>query len=603
MGGPWEDYAPKAMSGPWEDYAPQRAEFSHNETAAEGDPFVVSPAAGARAASETQGMPGARLENDGSGGTWMSPQDYANTGKGSTVDFAEKMGNSLMLNYGDEFAAAAGSLPNLLSHGALGKSRQEILDEIRARQKKFELEDPNAANVADIAGKGIGTMLPLGVARYISGAAPGLLRAMTAGALPAATTAAIDATGQIEGPASLGEYGEKAKDAATTAGGIGAAVGGLGNIGARVIGPWATEAAQRLSGRGVHLTPGELAGGGVKRVEDIATSLPGVGSMVRNRQREGIESVNRAAWDEALEPIRTQGVGARLPANTEMGHDAQQVAQQIFNRRYGAVVPRMRAEFDVPLENEIRTISGAIPQTIRPQYADAIRRHIRENVDLTTPNGNMTGRALQDSLQGLRDEAMNLRRNPGHAYDIDLAQALDDTRDALEASAGRYTATRTMNMFRNINQAYQRFATLRRAGSGVGTVDSVFTPAQLKNAVIASDRSVGKGNSARGTMPLQALAEDAKNTMARQVADSGTPERSALMTLMAGGVGGHLLGIPPGVLGAGAGLAALYSQTGNRAFQRLATFSPQTRMAIRRAIEQATGHAAPVAATFGTGDE
>lgn len=585
MAGPWEDYA-AATPGPWADYTP--------EPVAAGP----SPAMGARGASELQGH--LSFDNDGSGGVPASLSDIAGN-QGSSTGFGAKAANSLLFNYGDELAGAAGAVPALFTDEDYKERRERIRDRARGFLKDYEAQDPHGATVADVTGKGIGAMmLPNAVVGRVLGAAPGIGRSIAGGALLAAPGAALSRTGEMEGPATVGDYASEGGEAALYGGGIGGALGGAGRIIGGVVGPWATEAAQRLTGRGVRLTPGEVLGGFGKRAEDIVTSLPGVGQMVRNRQREGIESVNRAAWDEALEPIRTQGQGARFGAGVEMGHDAQQEAQQIFNRRYGRVVPRMRAEFDVPLENEIRAISAAIPQTIRPQYGDAFRRHIRENMDMTTPQGHITGRALQDSLQGLRDEAMNLRRNPGHAYDIDLANALDDTRAALETAAARYTPTRTMNMFRNINTAYQRFATLRRAGAGVGTVDSVFTPAQLKNAVVASDRSVGKGASARGTMPLQQLAQDAKNTMARQVADSGTPERGALMTLMAGGVGGHMLGIPPAALGVGAGLAGLYTRTGNRMFQSLATFSPATRRILRRAIEQAaTRSGVPAAEMYG----
>jgi len=511
--------------------------------------------------------------------------------QGSNIaDFAERAGNSFMLNYGDEVAATAGALPNILTGGRAGKDRQTILREIRDRQKRYAEERPGEALTADLTGAGIGALVPGTAAARLLGPAPGVLRSAGVSGLMAAPLGAVDATGRLEGDRTAGEYAEAAGEGAAVSGGIGALAGGVGNVAGRVVGPWARQAAQYLSDRGVRLTPGELIGGTAQRLEDAATSIPFVGGQIRARHTEGVESFNRGAWDEALEPMRGQGVTARMPPDTEMGHEAAREAQRIFDRRYGQVVPRMRADIDQQLTTEVANISGMLPQTIRPQFADAFRRHITMNMDPAT--GRINDRGLQDSLQGLRRESRNLRRNPGHAYDVDLADGLDQLRDTLERAAERITPPRTMGDFRRINQAYGRGATLRDAGSRVTAEDGIFSPAHLHNAVRSADQSVGKGQFARGNAPMQDYSQAAKTVMSRKVVDSGSPERAAVMAMLA--APGAILA-PQMTLGAGTALAsmgALYSRPGNRVFQTLATYSPATRMMLRRAIERATPGAA-----------
>jgi hypothetical protein len=508
----------------------------------------------------------------------------------NSADFAEKLGNSAMFNFGDEVAATVGALPNWLTGGRYGKSRSEILKETRERMKRYDTEHPTETTVADVGGKGLAALaMPQAATARMLGAAPGLLRSTGIGALFGGLGSAADEAGKQEGGFDLGKVAESGAYGA----GIGGGLSGGANVAGRVVGPWVSQAARYLHDRGVRLTPGELLGGVAKNVEDALTSVPGVGNLVQRRQREGIESFNRTAWDEALEPIRTQTRGtSHMPRDIEMGREAQDEARNIFNRRYRSVVARLSAEADAPLTAQIAAISGRLPQTVRPQLANAYDRHILPNINQTT--GIIPGRGLQDSLQGLRREARNLRRNPGHAYDVDLADGLERMREALEASASRHSSVRDMNAFRNVNSAYQRYATLRDAGSRLGAEEGVFTPTHLTSAVHSSDKSVGKGQYARGAIPMQQFAETGKNVMRTRIGNSGSAERLTALGVLGGG--SHALGITPETLAATGALAALYTRPGNRAFQHLATVSPRTRTMLRRAMERAGVKGGTVAA-------
>lgn len=503
---------------------------------------------------------------------WQTAATDPRVADAPVADFADQVGQGFFANYGDEIAAALGSLPNLVTGGRYGKDRQTILREFRERERKFEQEYPQAATVGELGGA-LGSAAITGTGAGLLGAAPGVLRSAGVGALMSGAQGGLEATGRLEGDHSFGDYvgtfGEGAALPAIAGGVLGGVAGGIG----RLLTPRVAPEAQGLLDRGVDLTPGEIVGGLGKRMEDISTSAPFVGQMVRGRQADAVTSLNRAAWDEALHPIQGQGAGARMPLNTEMGHDAMAEAQHIFNRRYGTVVPRMTAHLDNPMRNDIYRIGNALPQDTHQPFVDAIRRHVTNNME----NGQMTGRAIQDSLQGLRREARNLRRNPGHAYDVDLAQALDQTRDAIEASAGRYTPARTMGDFRRINEAYRNYVTLRDAGSRVSSEGGVFSPSSLHNAVRSADDTVGKGAFARGEAPMQGLSDPAKTVMTRRVNDSGTPERGAILTAIAAP-----WAVLPGVA-ASAPIAALYSQTGSRMFRDLARRSPHVKAAIRRA--------------------
>lgn len=87
---------------------------------------------------------------------------------------------------------------------------------------------------------------------------------------------------------------------------LGAASGRLfdmaGNFIGDTIAPPVKEAVNRLMKLGVKLTPGQMAGGAAKKIEEAATSIPIAGDMISGSQREAMESFNTAAINEAIDP-------------------------------------------------------------------------------------------------------------------------------------------------------------------------------------------------------------------------------------------------------------------------------------------------------------
>src|SRR5688572_2904444 len=498
----------------------------------------------------------------------------------------------LTFNYADEIGSAIGSLA--------GFDREELLADLRDAEKSFDTRHPVASTLAEVGGA-IASGIPAGggLIRAIPalGRAGGIGRTAANTAAISAPMGALSATGATEGDEPIGEaalYG--GLSGAAWGGGLGAAGSAIG----RTVGPWATDAAQGLRAAGVRLTPGELVGGYGKRLEDTLSSVPFVGAMVRNRQGEGIEDLNRAAVRQALAPDRvvSRGLERAMP-NTEVGHELVGTARDLLSRRYGQVVPRMRADYDQALINDVRGIRATVPQARVPDFDDAIARWVDDSATFpnpATPNmGTIDGRGLQNALGGLRDEGRDLiTSQASQAYNRDLGRALLDAREALVRAAERSTTNRTMGDFRRLERAYAGYARIRDAASRTGADQGTFTPAQLFAAVRSGDKSAGKGATATGEALLQDLAGPARSVMTRRVNDSGTPERAAVM--------GAILAPSAAATGAAAALpfAALYTPVGRAVFERLAAGSPQTRALLRQIIERYSQRAAPgAAAAFG----
>lgn len=507
---------------------------------------------------------------DASKQSWL---DYSN-------GLAQKIANGVTFNWGDEIAAGMGSGFGLGPRVGLN-SYEDILRELNKKGSDFEKTYPKASLAGELGGS---LATGAGGARFIAGAPTWGLRALRAAGV-AAPAGALNETGKLEGnDKTFGDYAEAAGEGAGKSALAGGLLSTAGSAVGATVGPWVSDAAQRLLTHRIPLTIGETIGGYAKRLEDIGASAPFIGNMIRNRQREGIEGFNLAAVREALRPDAI--ASRRFHPDTEAGFDAAQMARGILNRRYDEVVPRLRGLFDQQLDNEVRGISTGLPQYARPNFADAYRRHVEAVIDPAT--GAIDGRGMQHALGALRDEGRRLMTSPAsHAYDHDLGAALMELRERLIENAGRYTPARTIGDFRRIQEAYRGFATVRQAGSSTAAPGGVFTPTQLHMAVKAGDKSAGKGAMSRGEAHMQQLSDDAKTVMTRKVNDSGTPERAALLAAIAA----------PAIAAKSIGPAMipflLYTRPGQAMFRRLAAGSPQTRMMLRRAIENATAAAAP----------
>lgn len=544
-----------------------------------------TPAAGARAAAGLQsyGLPdGPEQDAEWRAMGWLPPEEDANA-----ADFAQKVGQGFFSNFGDEIAAAAGSLPNLLTGGRYGRTREEILREVRARERNFDEEYPGLATAAEVAG-GLGSAIAGGgLAARAAGAAPGFLRSVGSGVAASAPLGAADAAGRIEGPADGGTYVSEAGKGALISGALGGVTAGLGNLVGRAINPIATREAMALDRQGVDLTPGELLGQNAQRYEDALAAMPFLGNMVRNRAQEGVQSLNRRAYEQVLAPLGPRA-GQRYMRGAEPGHGAIDRMTQIFNRQYGRVVPRLTAEIDTQLAGEINAIRQRIPEQAREDFQGLVDRYIIEQSDAAT--NRIPGTSLQGSLEGLREMTKRFQRSTANPYHQDVSTAARDLRESLTRAAERHSAPADVNAFRRVQSAYRRFRPVRDAAGRVAAEGGVFTPAMLHSAVRAADDTVGHGAAARGTATLQGLSSPARAVMKPKAGGSPTAERMAIMSALTGG-GAIAAYQDPKLLGVGAApaalIAALYSRPGRRAFQRYATGARRSARdaVIRRAIQ------------------
>jgi hypothetical protein len=484
--------------------------------------------------------------------------------------------------------AGKGITDPLLAAGQyMGGKPAEFSQEVQRRMKPFQEANPMTFGAGQIGGgiltggalmKGAGMIPSFARANpYIQGAAIG----GASGALtPTETgTSGMEAVQEIPQKVGMGALG----------GVGGTAVGrGVGNV----IAPKLSEAAQKLIGEGVNLTPGQMMGGALRKIEDKLTSAPLLGDLIDYSRTKGIEEFNKAVYKRALEPI-----GGKVP--TETGRAGVEAVKTQISDAYNTLLPKMTFVPDKPLYDSISSLDKVVVGLPKPEtkmVEDNVKAIIQKHMD-TSKNGLISGKSYKAIESDLGELASNYAGSKGTDAMVGNAykQALGQVRQALTRSNPDYAEE-----LGNINKAFANFARIRRAGSMANTQEMI-TPAQLANAVKAADESAGKGATATGKALLQDLTDAGVQVLPSKISDSGTAGRSALVNMLlgAGGAAGGSSAYQafPTVTAVGAGLAGAAAAPYLPGVRNLVTTAVGKRPESAKKLADAIRELAPYLAT------
>jgi hypothetical protein len=365
-------------------------------------------------------------------------------------------------------------------------------------------------------------------------------------------------------------------------------VGGLGHIVSGVTDPMV----RMLASKGVPLTPGQLTGGLGHNLEDKLTSVPILGDMIRNAQRQGIAGAQRAAWNDTLSPI-----GDALPATAQLGHDAYNYTKNALSDAYDSVLKPLTVQRDPTFSAAVKAAKASIAKIGDPNIANTALSALKSSVESRfSKTGQMAGDALKDAQSDLGSHINDLRSvvGAGGTWSRQAADALSGVKGAVEDLVAR-TSPDAGAALANVNHAYSLFKPLEAASKAAAVKDGgQFTLNQFAQGVA---RGKAASTLASGNAPHQALATAASRVLPSTVPDSGTAGRSAITMLLGGLLAGH--GLPAvgpaalplgGLIGAGAGL---YSKTGQKAL----TIAATARNDAARKVGHYIGLLAPPAGT------
>ncbi len=384
------------------------------------------------------------------------------------------------------------------------------------------------------------------------------------------------AFGAVSTPVTTGKpedfWGEKAKNTIVSAG-----LGGVFPAGAAMISPNVRPDVARLIKEGVTPTPGQILGGRAQVIEDKLTSVPLLGDFITSSRRKGMDEFNRAALNRALKPI-----GEKV---NDIGRTGIDEVSERLGAAYDTLLPKLTFKADQTFANELATVrqmAGTLPAQQAQQFEKVLRDQV---VGKMTQQGMMSGVRLKE----VESELGRLAR--GYAGDANfdnrqLGAAIGEMQNIIRQTLVRSNPTEAKRLT-DINRGYANYARLRDAASRQGALEGEFTPAQLAAAVRAGDKSVGKGNYAKGKALLQDLSDAGKNVLMQKYPDSGTVGRALVpLSLLGAGSGASYLTDNPLPLAAAAMLTGPYVPGGRQATAALLAKRPESAAKAAQAIRQ-----------------
>lgn len=399
-----------------------------------------------------------------------------------------------------------------------------------------------------------------------------------------------DALGVIATDTALGAVFGKAGDAA------------VNTVGA-VVSPIWRKTVRQLLQEGVPLTPGQITGGALHRVEDAAMSFPIIGDMVRGASQRSLDGFNNAAANRALAPL-----GQVLPKNIAAGHSAVAYTQDAISNAYNSTLGRMNLTYDAPLHTDLKSIITDAQRELPADYYHSFENIIRTRVfdallrkgqstaagsaapaiGTTVPgaqgfrNGVLSGADLKEVEGALNAEARAFM--PKGGFDSKYATFINDLKATLHDALSRQNP----NLAPALDAADRGYANLARIEPAAAPAKGgVFTAEGLHAAAVQGDRTVRRRTAASGGALMQDLATAGRDVVSRTIPDSGTATRS-LINLGAGALlfdRAPQLALNPWAVGGAAAVMSPYTKLGGKVARTLMTARPQGAPAARQVIE------------------
>jgi hypothetical protein len=463
---------------------------------------------------------------------------------------------------GKAFVDTGRGVQQIASYAGLG-DKQAIQQEIdQAKERDTALMDTGAGLAGNIGGNlatMIGPTAALGAVGKVAHA-PALVNAARAAMVPNTVK------GAAAGGAALGGIQPVASDESRIANvGLGAAGGAAGNLIPKALGravsPNISADVQTLMREGVTPTPGQILGGAAQRIEDGLTSVPIMGDSIKAAQRRAIEGFNKAAINRALGKI---GESA-----DSVGNEGVEEAAKKIGAQYNAILPKLTAKADDEFLKTVITQVQEVGQNLPPERAKQFKSLVQHQVlNKFDDVGQMPG----EKLKQVQSTISRLARGYSKSEDMDarsMGYALESVEEQLRGMVRRSNPEFAEGL-QAADEAWANFVRVRRAAAMQGAKEGLFTPAQLRSAVRASDSSVQKGDFAKGKSLMQDLTDAGEKVLGSKVPDSGTPFRLNNVLM---GAGGYYL--DPSILGGTLLGAGAYTPPAQKALAALLTKRPK----------------------------
>jgi hypothetical protein len=380
---------------------------------------------------------------------------------------------------------------------------------------------------------------------------------------------------------------------------IGSLIPAVTSKGGDIVGGIVPDNVRTLVDSYARLTPGQIAGGWMGRLETMMESLPITGWAIRSAKGRGQEDLPYAMSARALQevgeaPLPRGTTGGALASGTYAG------MQRAYNRALEhAEAPMTPAFYNDVAQNMYNAGVGDLPPDMQRSLASFVDRTITNRVQ-NAGGAPLDGVAIKAIESDLGKQIGKFGKS-GEPYNQDMAEVLESIRGTFMRHVQDSSPPGVREQIARANGGYTTFKQMQKAldTHTLAAAEGRMTPSRLAYGVHAGDRSVGNRVWTEHGVKNQDLSDAAQQVMTDRVNNSGTAERLAAMSvlhgLVAGGAGAATAG---GSLAADAAGALLYTRPGQAALQYIMTAGGRPGQ-VRNAIGSAIKDHAPYAATVG----
>ncbi len=462
------------------------------------------------------------------------------------------LGQGLLFGFGDE-------LESLIT----GKN----VDEIREEIDQYRKDRPFLAYGSEIAGS-IPTAL-------LGGA--GLARlGVTGAAKVGGLLGGASGVGSSEGDyTSVEGLSEKA---------IGGALGAGGGALVSKVAPVVQDEAKKLLDKGVGLTTGQTFGGSINKLEEMATSLPFAGSAIKQARNQAKLDFDEVVAKEVLDPM-LKHIDVDVSLKGKTGTDLFEETARVIDAGYKKLLPELDlpnkkdlvSTFDDVVLSEAETLTPDQSKTFLKFIDDRIYGKMADDQAISGDNFKQAQRELRKKARDFMSSPNAPERELGEAFQtasISLGQVLKSKNPAQKKALD------------GLDRSFKRLLPMQTATISAARDGGEFTASQLLSGVRQADKTLRKGDFARGKADLQDLAVAAQKVVPQKLGNSGTTDR----LLGAGILGGATILDPMIALPTSALVGGAYQPLMNRVTRNLATSTlPKIRLLAPSAGSVPTG--------------
>ena len=438
--------------------------------------------------------------------------------KSSLVNLARiVLGQGTALGFGDELEAYVRTFIEK------NKSYEDIKNEINKDISQYKKDNPKTAFVGELVGS------------LLTGSA-GVGKTFASTALKSGILGTIYGAGKSD--ASWKDDPNKVIKDSVISGAISTAVAPMVQAVAPVIG----NTAKDLIKKGVNLTPGQatsgtLGGGFIKKIEDVFTNFPFIGTS--NAMLNSKQTYNTSVYNDILKKINT-----KIPNNLSFDQ------QQLF------LVKSIKEALDDStfklVINDTKTLKNQMFAKIDELVIDeAENKFLKTNIEnLVFKNKNiLSGKDFQNADRHLRDNTFNYTKSLTNKPENETkALAYKDLYDIFSDYVKKTNPEEIVKKYASSKDAWGDLLVVANASNK--SAGPEFTTTQLLNSSKMLDSSANKINTLTNKGRLQKETQEINKLMNFDIPNSGTYERSVIGSTILGANAGVPSAVAGGVTGA-----------------------------------------------------